>query len=231
MNHDKSEIVGLLASVDVAQNEAETYVALLHIDSVSIRKIAAYTGINRGTTYEALKKLIAIGLVSVKQNGKREQYTAESPEKIYDIIRDKRRDLLDASTIAKKVVPNLLAQKASTSGRPVVRYYEDHEGVALILTLSALAYRCPNYSITLILLVRYGNIYTLNIRNLPNGVSPKISTSKSSPLARAARLPRSQSGAGCPTLLRAAFLATPSSTITSWRSFPSPVMEHRMVSS
>lgn len=117
----------------MAENEAATYAALLKLDSTSIRKIAVETGINRGTTYEALKKLTDTGLVSVKQNGKREQYTAESPDKIYDIIRDKRRDLLDASEVAKKVIPDLLARKISLEGRPIVRYYEGETGVTTIL--------------------------------------------------------------------------------------------------
>jgi sugar-specific transcriptional regulator TrmB len=133
MNRDKAEIVKLLGRLDISANEAETYVALLQIDSVSIRKIAAHTGINRGTTYEALKKLLSIGLVSVKRSGKRERYTAESPEKIFDIIRDKRRGLLDAAESAKKLVPKLVASEVQTGGRPLVRYYEGDEGVALIL--------------------------------------------------------------------------------------------------
>jgi sugar-specific transcriptional regulator TrmB len=133
MNRDKSELVKLLGQLDISANEAETYLALLHIDSVSIRKIAAHTGINRGTTYEALKKLLAIGLVSVKRQGKREQYTAESPIKIFDLIRDRRRDLLDASESAKKIVPKLVASEVQTAGRPLVRYYENDDGVALIL--------------------------------------------------------------------------------------------------
>jgi HTH-type transcriptional regulator, sugar sensing transcriptional regulator len=133
MSAINNEVIELLRSLDVSNNEAETYLALLQNNSTSIRKIAAITGINRGTTYEALKKLLAIGLVSVKQNGKREQYTAESPEKLYDIIRDKRRDLLDASTMAKRLIPQLLSHTASTSGQPLVRYYEGDEGIAIIL--------------------------------------------------------------------------------------------------
>src|ERR1035437_3058977 len=132
MSNDKNAIAALLKGLDIADNEAVTYAALLRLESTSIRKIAADTGINRGTTYDALKKLMTHGLVSVKQNGKREQYTAESPDKIYDIIRDKRRDLLDVSEAAKRVIPDLLSRTASRQGRPLVRYYEDDTGVTTI---------------------------------------------------------------------------------------------------
>lgn len=133
MERDNTEIITLLRSLDISNNEAKTYIALLSIESVSIRKIAAFTGINRGTTYEALKRLMTLGLVSVKRQGKRECYTAESPEKIYDIIRNKRRDLMSASETAKKVIPSLIAAKIHNDDRPLVRYYEHDEGVAVIL--------------------------------------------------------------------------------------------------
>lgn len=133
MKHDNQEMIKLLGDLGIARNEAATYLALLQLDSISIRKIAAVTGINRGTTYEILKRLVTLGLVSVRQQGKREQYTAESPEKIYDLIRERRRDLLEASTTAKNIIPDLLARTARSQGRPLVRYYEDDEGVATIL--------------------------------------------------------------------------------------------------
>ena len=134
MDYDKDKLTDLLESIDVPHNAALTYVALLEAESISIRKIAAITGINRGTTYDALKLLVTLGLASVKGgDGKRDRYTAESPERIYDIIRDKRHDLLEASTTAKDLVPAVLANRMKHSGRPIVRYYEDDDGVAAIL--------------------------------------------------------------------------------------------------
>lgn len=128
-----SKLLQLLEALGLGRTESVTYAALLQIDTVSIRKIAAHTGINRGTTHDALKRLVTAGLVSVKRQGQREYYTAESPEKIYDIIRDQRRDLLDASKVAKTIVPGLLARHRQPEGRPMVRYYEGDEGVVAVL--------------------------------------------------------------------------------------------------
>ena len=134
MKQDNSELIGLLVELDISYNEASTYAALLSLKSTSIRKVAAATGINRGTTYDALKKLVTIGLVSVKSDGgKRERYTAESPERIYDIVRDKRRDLLDITNSAKIVIPNIIAAQANPAGTPLVRYYEGDDGIATVL--------------------------------------------------------------------------------------------------
>ncbi len=134
MDKHTDKLITLLEDIEIPRSAAITYAALLESGSVSIRKLANATGINRGTTYDSLKLLVTAGLVSVKGgDGKRDRYTAESPERVHDIIRDKRRDLLEASNIAKEIVPQLLASQGSPGGKPIVRYYEGDEGVAAVL--------------------------------------------------------------------------------------------------
>jgi HTH-type transcriptional regulator, sugar sensing transcriptional regulator len=58
-------LIDLLQELGVRRTEAMTYDALLQAETVSIRKIASATGINRGTTYDALKRLIVLGPVLV----------------------------------------------------------------------------------------------------------------------------------------------------------------------
>ncbi len=130
MNDD---IQFVLIELGLSQHAAKTYLALLQLETVSIRKVSAVTGINRGTTYEAIKDLVAAGLVSGHKTGEREYYSAESPEKIYELIRDKRKELMEHMETAKEAVPKLLAQNARPEGRPLVRYYEDDEGAVTIL--------------------------------------------------------------------------------------------------
>lgn len=133
MKSDKLTIQKLLVELGFSENEAETYWALLNLETVSIRKVAEKSGINRGTTYEAIKRLISAGLVNARRRGSREYFAAESPEKVYDIIRDKRKELLRIQHESRKVVPALLARTVKTGGEPLVRYYQDDEGVAAIL--------------------------------------------------------------------------------------------------
>lgn len=132
MTSDKKTIE-LLNGLGCSQNDALTYIALLQHGNASIRKVSAHTGINRGTTYEVLKHLVVLGLASVKRVGSRERYTAESPEKIFDIIREKRRDLMEISSAANNIVPDLLARQAGVRGQPMVRYFEGDEGAVAIL--------------------------------------------------------------------------------------------------
>lgn len=131
--NDKVALIQLFAEVDLNEQDAETYLALLTMESVSIRKIAEQTGINRGTTYEAMKRLQNHGLVSTRTVGKRDYYSAEGPEAIFDVIRDKRKDLLGAQQVAQDLVPRLAALTSRPEGKPLVRYFEDDEGVLAIL--------------------------------------------------------------------------------------------------
>ena len=131
--NDSDKASSLLQELGLNEYDAKTYLALLAMESVSIRKVSEQTGINRGSTYESIKRLQHVGLVSGKTSGKREYYSAESPENIYDIIRDQRKTLLEAQQAAQDLVPRLLAVATRPDGKPLVRYYEDDEGVTAIL--------------------------------------------------------------------------------------------------
>jgi sugar-specific transcriptional regulator TrmB len=133
MEIDNIKIEGLLTQLGLSDQAAATYLALLELETVSIRKVASSTGINRGTTYDVIKKLINFGLVSTRHKAKREYFTAESPEKIYELIRDKRRDLVRIMGQLQEVMPALLAKSTTSLGRPKVKYYEDDEGIVVIL--------------------------------------------------------------------------------------------------
>lgn len=133
MNDDKFTVQKLLGELGFSEAEGETYWALLNLENVSIRKVSQRSGINRGTTYDALKRLLAAGLATTRRAGEREYYSAESPEKIYDLIRDRRKELWQVQQRAQKVIPEVLARKARPQGRPLVKYYEDDDGVVAIL--------------------------------------------------------------------------------------------------
>ncbi len=133
MNEYHNELIQIFKQLDVTEQELAIYTALLKNDNASMRHIAALTGINRGTAYELLKQLVVKGLLSTKRVGQRDYYTAESPEKILTLLQDKRKDLWHAQQKAKDIVPLMLADTVQPTGRPLVRYYEDDEGVVTIL--------------------------------------------------------------------------------------------------
>lgn len=127
------ESTPLLEDLGLKPNEAAVYTALLKSGPASIRSVAATAGVNRGTTYEALKSLAESGLVAYTRKGERRKYRAESPERIYQLIDDKRRQLAQIEADAKNLIPTLLALGERRLGEPAVRFYEDDEGIVVIL--------------------------------------------------------------------------------------------------
>ena len=117
----------------LSHEQQQVYIAMLELESVSVRKVAAASGLNRGLVYETLKELVEIGLVGMRPQGKRDYYFAESPERLHILLQERRKELWQAQNLAKEVVPELLSKTAHRQGMPVVKYYEDDDGVATIL--------------------------------------------------------------------------------------------------
>lgn len=123
-----------LNKLGLKPNEIKVYVTLLEHAPASIRQIAGVTGINRGSVYEAIKCLSKTGLVSFNIKGKRRHYFAEGPEKINDIVRDKKLELFSVESKVKDLIPELNSLISNAPDHaPIVRFYEDDEGVATIL--------------------------------------------------------------------------------------------------
>ncbi len=124
--------MSLLSGLGLSQAEARVYLTLLRTGTSSIRQVADKSGVNRGSVYDALKELTARGLVGFRIKGERRKYFAESPQKIKDLIAARLADTERLGREAGKVIPALMSY-SSPSGAPQVRFYEDDEGIELIL--------------------------------------------------------------------------------------------------
>lgn len=133
MDKQLGELIEVLRPLGMGETEAAVYHALLRVDKISIRNIERATSINRGTVHETLRRLAAYGLVTSRSTGSREYYRPQPPEKLLDIIRDQRKELLRAQDLARDVVPRLIATSRRSTSGPSVRYYENDEGVVAVL--------------------------------------------------------------------------------------------------
>ncbi len=122
-----------LRQLGLTTTEAAIYEALLVSGSTSIRSLADAAGINRGTTYDTLKHLAEIGLVAHVRKGERNKYHAESPERLRGLLDDRRRSLQQAEGTARDLIPSLLALGGLRGDEPKARFYEDDDGIVLIL--------------------------------------------------------------------------------------------------
>ncbi len=124
-------IEDIFEKLNLDPKEASVYTTLLELGPTAIRKIAERSKVNRGSVYEALKKLQKIGLVSYFHKGKRQHFVAEDPHTLTKILNRKKQDLDTALTNVDKIIATLETNK-NTSG-PIVKFFEDYSGVRSIL--------------------------------------------------------------------------------------------------
>lgn len=122
-----------LRQAGLNEKEATVYVALLELGPSPVRTLAVRAGINRGTTYEILKSLIDLGLVSYFHKTRHQYFTAEHPSKITTLIEIKQRELEQTRKSMDQIVPLLEAKSNQSTGQPRVRFFEGQHGIRAIL--------------------------------------------------------------------------------------------------
>ncbi len=123
----------MLELLGLKPKEFDVYVALLKLGSAPLRRIAEEAALNRGTTYDALKRLIDVGLVSYVDAKTHRYFTGEDPHKLRGLATRREVALQEARSALDEVVPVFQAIAGGARHRPAVRYYEGEAGVRDIL--------------------------------------------------------------------------------------------------
>jgi len=131
---DNMDIRAYLKEFGLSEKEIEVYLTLLKSGVQSVRRLAAATKINRGTTYDILKSLITQGLVSYQHREKHQYFIAEDPEKFAQVVAEKEREISSLREKLNHIVPELKSLYHRAGGKPTVRYYEGTRGLRTILT-------------------------------------------------------------------------------------------------
>ncbi len=122
-----------LKQLDLDDREISIYMTLFRLGPASIRDIAAQTGVNRGTTYETLKRLAARGIVSYFPKGKRRVFRAEDPERLLQLAEEKQNALKHTiEQLKTDIIPGLHHLKPDFSSGNV-SFYEGDDGIELVL--------------------------------------------------------------------------------------------------
>ncbi len=117
-----------LISIGFYEKEALVYLALLELGKRTVTVIARNSNINRTTVYDILDSLAAKGLVSISGKEPLQEYVAESPDKILDLV---KKDIEQKQAQLKEtedLVPQLKSIH-NVSDRPRVRFYEGKLGI------------------------------------------------------------------------------------------------------
>lgn len=125
-------ITTTLERLGFSDKESKIYLALLQRGPSSVRQLAAATDINRGTTYDVLKSLIASALVSHYHKETRQYFTAENPTRLKQVVAERTEALQRADEEITAVLPELQSLYVDKE-KPVVKYYEGGGGIKTIL--------------------------------------------------------------------------------------------------
>jgi sugar-specific transcriptional regulator TrmB len=119
--------INFLKKLGFSEKESTVYLELLRLGPSPVRKIAEVTGLNRGTTYDALKWLQDLEVVSFYNKESKQYFVAETPEKLYDVVHRQESELKEVGRQLEKLVPELHALYNNGGERPVARYYAKNE--------------------------------------------------------------------------------------------------------
>lgn len=127
------QIETILKNFGLNEKETAVYLALISLGPSPVRLLAAKSGVNRGTTYDILKSLIALGLVSYYNKQSHQYFAAESPEKLLSALDDKKQGVESLQSEIKQSLPQLKSLYERQGGKPAVKLYEGLKGLKSIL--------------------------------------------------------------------------------------------------
>lgn len=117
-----------LIALGLSDKESAVYVALLELGRSTVSKIARRADVNRATGYVVLDALVNKGLAHISGKEPKQEYAAESPDNLVQLLRVKKKEAETALAKAEALALELKSiQKKDT--RPQVRFYEGVEGM------------------------------------------------------------------------------------------------------
>ncbi|MBT3419534.1 MAG: hypothetical protein HN726_03360 [Candidatus Magasanikbacteria bacterium] len=124
--------IELLKNLGFSDKSAAIYMALLKLGPSSVRTLATYCELNRGTTYDALKWLQEQKVVSFYHKDTKQHFVAVNPEALHTIVLQKEQALQRFDKELTRCIPELQALYHSGGEQPIARYYS-HEEIPRIL--------------------------------------------------------------------------------------------------
>lgn len=123
----------ILKKLGLSDKEIKVYVKLLQHGAISVRNLADLSELNRGSTYDILKKLQEVGLVSYYHQDTKQKFVAESPDKLISIIKQREEENILIKDRIRELIPELKSLQDKEESQPVTKFYEGRIGVRSIL--------------------------------------------------------------------------------------------------
>src|SRR3989338_5963845 len=97
----------ILKNFGLSEKEIAVYLALIELGASSVRAISEKAKVNRGTTYDILKSLIGMGIVSYYNKESKQYFIAERPETLLAVIEKKQEQLAEVKANVEENIPLL----------------------------------------------------------------------------------------------------------------------------
>ncbi|MDA0208266.1 MAG: hypothetical protein O3B64_02565 [bacterium] len=117
----------------IKERDYLVYKTLLTLGSAPLRRIAEEAHLNRGTTYDAIKRLQQAGLIRFVDSSARRHFMPEDPQKLRGLLTRREVAIQEARQKVTEHIPHLQDLLGSAGEEPSVRYYEGREGVRDLL--------------------------------------------------------------------------------------------------
>ncbi len=129
-NQDWGEnLENLFAAIGLSEKESRVYRVLLESGELPAGEIITKSRLKRGITYAVLYTLEKDGLVSQVKKGKKTFFRPEPPQKLADLLLNKKTQIDYLHNSFSQLLPKLSSQYKLSVGRPTVAYFEGEDGV------------------------------------------------------------------------------------------------------
>lgn len=119
----------LLSELGFTPKERAVYLAILELGEAPVSPIARRAKVNRGTTYDILRALIAKGLVAKSEKAKKLNYSALGVEGLETYLTAQRSEWEQRIDTLKELHPEFVSLLGSAGIKPAVRFFEGKMGL------------------------------------------------------------------------------------------------------
>ena len=123
----------ILREIGLSENEIKIYLELLKKGSNSAYELGKLTGIYRPHVYDKLEQLMNKGLVTHIYKGAKKYFQATGPEKIKQILENRKNEIETQENALDKVLPELEAMSNLTREDTYVEVFKGKEGLKYFL--------------------------------------------------------------------------------------------------
>ncbi len=122
-----------LERIGLLKNDRIVYLSLLEIGSATVSELVKKNGLHRSYVYDILDKLIDLGLVSFTIKNNKKFFNAENPERIINVMEDKKEEIEKDKEAIGRIIPQLLKRQRNILEKQEAKVFMGKEGIKSIL--------------------------------------------------------------------------------------------------